>query len=1096
MHYIGCKSMISKIKRSISYLLAVMVFFVLICALMPATVLADEGDTGTTDGWKWTEQTDGTLSITGHTNPTGSLILPASLAVDPGETVYRYVYRIEDNAFDGKVQMTGITLPYSLRSIGNGAFSRCSELESVNMSNCSNLESIGDNAFMGNTALGPWGSSLETVIIPDSVTSVGEGVFSYCCSLTSVTLSSNLSNIGDSMFYSCSSLTSVTIPGSVTSIGEAAFEASRLTGIVIPDSVTSIGDASFKSCTSLESVTLPTNAGFTGIPDYAFQDCNALTGIMIPASVASIGRNALEGCSALNAINVHTGNTHFSSLKGVLFDAGKTRLICHPVGCSGSFDIPGTVISIDDYAFAGSDCLIGVSIPEGVTSIGDYAFYNCRNTALTEIIIPQSVTSIGAGAFDGCRSLEEITIPEGITTIGNHTFNNCSNLSKITLPESITSIGSCAFLACENLTEITIPEGVGSIGNNAFSFCFGLRKVDILNSSMSFGSDVFKFTAISSDGIYGFNGSTAQTYAQAQSPSIPFHYLYTVSFSTGGGSWVSKIIAVAGDKIMAPAVPTNSGYNFGGWFKDEACTIAWDFDNDTVTGNITLHARWTQTIVNIAAIPGVTAPARGAVPATTITETAQYIGSVTWSPADNPFAAGTVYTATVTLTPKDGYTLNGVGENFFTVAGATSVSNAANSGVITAGFPATEAAPVPTYALTITAETGGSITRGSSGNYAAGTVIDITATASANYSFNKWTSTGGGTFGNANSNSTTFTMPAGVATIKASLTYNGGGGSDRDGGSGSSGGSTPPAPVKHTSTYTAVVTGTDTAGNILEITLPVTVNTNTGSAAIDIGSGQGNIVTGGGNAAITIPSIPGVTDYTLDIPVAYLSMSGGEGALTFNTNTGSFTLPADMLAGIAGVEGKKVGITIGQGDKSGLPEAAKAAIGDRPLIQLEVTVDGKQTDWNNPNAPVTVSIPYTPTAAELENPESIIIWYIDGSGNAVSVPNGHYDPATGTVTFTTTHFSYYAVGYNKVSFKDVAADAWYSKAVGFIAARNITAGANNGNFYSEAKLTRGEFLVMLMRAYDMEPDTNPKDNFTAAAAPIIQATWLLQRDWV
>ena len=125
----------------------------------------------------------------------------------------------------------------------------------------------------------------------------------------------------------------------------------------------------------------------------------------------------------------------------------------------------------------------------------------------------------------------------------------------------------------------------------------------------------------------------------------------------------------------------------------------------------------------------------------------------------------------------------------------------------------------------------------------------------------------------------------------------------------------------------------------------------------------------------------------------------------------------------------------------------------------------------------------------MANPENIVIWYIDGSGNAVCVPNGRYDPDTGTVTFTTTHFSDYAVVYNKVTFRDVAADAWYSKAVSFIAAREISAGTGDGRFSPEAKLTRGQFIVMLMKAYGITPDANPQDNFADAAAPGTPATW-------
>jgi len=95
------------------------------------------------------------------------------------------------------------------------------------------------------------------------------------------------------------------------------------------------------------------------------------------------------------------------------------------------------------------------------------------------------------------------------------------------------------------------------------------------------------------------------------------------------------------------------------------------------------------TVINIAVIPGVTAPAGGETPVTAITETAQYTGTVSWSPADNPFEYETAYTATITLTAKSGYTLTGVTANFFTVAGADTVTHDADSGVVTAVFPPT-----------------------------------------------------------------------------------------------------------------------------------------------------------------------------------------------------------------------------------------------------------------------------------------------------------------------------------------------------------------------------------------------------------------------
>ncbi len=291
--------------------------------------------------------------------------------------------------------------------------------------------------------------------------------------------------------------------------------------------------------------------------------------------------------------------------------------------------------------------------------------------------------------------------------------------------------------------------------------------------------------------------------------------------------------------------------------------------------------------------------------------------------------------------------------------------------------------------------------------------------------------------------------------------------------SSSSGGGSSSTPSKPT--YTADVK-TD---NGADTTLPVTVNTGTGNAAVNMGAQQGNTISAGGNVIVTMPSIPGVSSYTLDIPFAYLSTPDGKGTLIFNTDTGSLMLPADMLSDIAG-EGSNVEISIAQGDKTDLSEMAIAVIGDRPLIEISVTTDEKKTTWNDPDAPVTASIPYTPTAEELLNPESIVIWYIDGSGNLVCVPNGHYDTATGTVTFDVTHFSDYAVVYNPVSFNDVKSGVWYYEAVSFIAARDITGGTGSGNFSPDAHLTRGDFLVMLMKAYGIAPDTSPADNFSDA----------------
>ena len=212
------------------------------------------------------------------------------------------------------------------------------------------------------------------------------------------------------------------------------------------------------------------------------------------------------------------------------------------------------------------------------------------------------------------------------------------------------------------------------------------------------------------------------------------------------------------------------------------------------------------------------------------------------------------------------------------------------------------------------------------------------------------------------------------------------------------GGASTPMP---TATPTPVIYMADVkTENSWEATLPVMVGQNTGSAYVDAGS---LLITKGGTV-ITIPAIPDVVIWSAGIPVPNLSTAQEQGVLTLKTDTGSITVPSNMLTGVEGMNGGRAEIAIGQADKSLLPADVRNQIGERPLITLSLSVDGTQTNWNNPGAPVTVSIPYTPTPEELASPDGIAVWYVDGSGNAVKVSNGRYDPLTGTVTFIVTHF--------------------------------------------------------------------------------------------
>ena len=160
---------------------------------------------------------------------------------------------------------------------------------------------ISGTGAMANYNTMPWYKyclSIQSVIITDGVTSIGDHAFYGCSSLTSVTIPNSVTSIGERAFSGCSSLTSITIPNSVTSIGSSAFVCcSSLTSVTIPNSVTSIGNGAFMYCSSLTSITIPNSV--TSIGEWAFDNCSSLTSVAIPNSVTSIGNRAFSYCDKL-----------------------------------------------------------------------------------------------------------------------------------------------------------------------------------------------------------------------------------------------------------------------------------------------------------------------------------------------------------------------------------------------------------------------------------------------------------------------------------------------------------------------------------------------------------------------------------------------------------------------------------------------------------------------------------------------------------------------------------------------------------------------------------------------------------------------------
>ena len=214
---------------------------------------------------------------------------------------------IYNDAFSNCTSLASVIIPDSVTSIGDDAFLGCISLKSIEISdNNKNYSSVDGVLFNKNKSvlvIYPAGKTDSVYSIPNSVTSIGNSAFSECTNLSNITITDSVISIGDFAFSNSTSLRSVTIPDSVTIIGVSAFyDCKNLINVTLPDSITSIDYSVFSDCTSLTNITIPDSV--TSIGDYAFEFCESLTNITIPDSVTSISDYAFEYCASLTSVTI------------------------------------------------------------------------------------------------------------------------------------------------------------------------------------------------------------------------------------------------------------------------------------------------------------------------------------------------------------------------------------------------------------------------------------------------------------------------------------------------------------------------------------------------------------------------------------------------------------------------------------------------------------------------------------------------------------------------------------------------------------------------------------------------------------------------
>ena len=440
---------------------------------------------------------------------TGALVIPSNVTY---ETVTYAVTSVGDGGFYGP-EITSVTIPASVMTIGNEAFQNCNSLASITIE-----DSETPLTMSGAWYERPLWSPASTIYIGRDLTLTGGENNPLTYDATTVEFGPKVTTINPALFYSNSHLASITIGSGVTTIGESAFyscgqdEGVTETVVSMGSNVTSIGANAFRDCTKLKSVTLPST--LTTIDNLAFNGCSALTSITIPASVMTIGNEAFQNCNSMTSIRIEDSETPLT-MPGTFYERpfwndATTIYIGRNLTLTGgennpllygatSVEFGPKVTTINPALFYSNANLASITIGSGVTTIGDGAFQSSgtywdeeNNQGVEELVVTMgdNVTSIGVNAFRDCTKLKSIPLSSKLASIGDYAFFKCSALTSVTIPASVQTIGDQVFYYVDEMKNFTIEDGntsltIGDLGWGISGENFYLGRDVTYNSTLS-----------------------------------------------------------------------------------------------------------------------------------------------------------------------------------------------------------------------------------------------------------------------------------------------------------------------------------------------------------------------------------------------------------------------------------------------------------------------------------------------------------------------------------------------------------------------------------------------------------------------------------